>query len=43
VAFPISSGDDYRTLILADGRGFLDCQVFEDQGLVVFDRLTWVG
>ncbi len=34
--------DDFRTIVFADGHGFLDDQVFEDQGVVVLDRLTWL-
>jgi hypothetical protein len=43
VAFPVIVGDDYRTIVFADGRGFLDYEVFEDQKLVVIDDLTWLG
>jgi hypothetical protein len=28
---------------VADGRGFLDHQVFEDRQLVLIDELTWLG
>jgi hypothetical protein len=28
--------------VFADGHGFLDYEVFEDQQLVVIDELTWV-
>jgi hypothetical protein len=34
-------GDELRTIVLADGRGFLDYQVLEDRQLVVIDPLTW--
>jgi hypothetical protein len=42
VAFPVMTGEDYRTIVFADGRGFLDYQVFEDRKLVVIDELTWL-
>ena len=42
-AFPVIRGPDYRTIVFADGQGFLDYEVFEDQGMVVLDRLTWLG
>ena len=42
VAFPVIVGDDYRTIVFADGHGFLDYQVFEKQRLVVIDELTWL-
>ena len=42
VAFPVIVGDDYRTIVFADGHGFLDHQVFEKQRLVVIDELTWL-
>jgi hypothetical protein len=42
-AFPVIAGDDFRTIVFADGRGFLDYQVFEDRRLVVIDELTWLG
>jgi hypothetical protein len=42
-AFPVIVGDDYRTIVFADGRGFLDYEVFEDRQLVVIDELTWLG
>jgi hypothetical protein len=29
--------------VFADGRGFLDYQIFEDRQLVVIDELTWLG
>jgi len=35
--------DDFRTIVFADGRGFLDYQVFKDRQLVVIDELTWLG
>lgn len=42
-AFPVIRGHLYRTIVFADGQGFLDFEVFEDQGVVVLDRLTWLG
>jgi hypothetical protein len=42
VAFPVIVGEDYRTIVFADGRGFLDFEVFEDRKLVVIDELTWL-
>jgi hypothetical protein len=42
-AFPVIARDDFRTIVFADGRGFLDYQVFEDRQLVVIDELTWLG
>jgi hypothetical protein len=42
VAFPVIVGEDYRTIVFADGHGFLDYAVFEDQQLVVIDELTWL-
>jgi hypothetical protein len=43
VAFPVITHDDYRTIVFADGRGFLDYEVFEDRKLVVIDELTWLS
>jgi hypothetical protein len=42
VAFPVITGEDYRTIVSGDGRGFLDYEVFEDRKLVVIDELTWL-
>ena len=42
VAFPVIVGEDYRTIVVAEGRGFLDHEVFEEQRLVVIDELTWL-
>lgn len=42
-AFPVIRGEDYRTIVFADGRGFLDYEVFEDLRVVVIDKLTWLG
>ena len=39
----VIAGADFRTIVVADGRGFLDDQVFEDRQLVVIDELTWLG
>ena len=41
-AFPVIRGDDYRTIVFADGRGFLDYEVFEDLQVVIIDKLTWL-
>jgi hypothetical protein len=41
--FPVIAGEDYRTIVSANGRGFLDYQVSEDLQLVVIDELTWLG
>jgi hypothetical protein len=38
----VIAGEDYRTIIFADGRGFLDYKGFEDRHLVVVDELTWL-
>jgi hypothetical protein len=35
-------GEDYRTIVFADGHGLLDYQVFEEQQLVMIDELTWL-
>jgi hypothetical protein len=42
VAFPVIVGEDYRTIVFADGHGFLDYEMFEEQQLVVIDELTWL-
>jgi hypothetical protein len=38
----VIAGEDYRAIIFADGRGFLDYQVFEDRQLAMIDELTWL-
>ena len=35
--------NDFRTIVFANGCGFLDYQVFEDRQLVVIDELTSLG
>ena len=42
VAFPIIVGEDFRTIVFADGRGFLDYQVAEGRRVVLIVDLTWV-
>jgi hypothetical protein len=42
VAFVIVGGTDYKTIIFAEGRGFLGCHVFEQQRVVVLVDLTWL-
>jgi len=41
-AFTVIQGEDYRTVLFADGRGFLFYEVFEDRQVVVLDRLVWL-
>jgi hypothetical protein len=43
VVFPVIATEDYRTIVVADGRGFLYYRVFEDRQLVVIVHLTWLG
>jgi hypothetical protein len=40
-AFPVVSGPAYQTIVLPEGRGFLDYQVVQDRQLVVLVDLTW--
>jgi hypothetical protein len=40
-AFPVVRGPAYRTVVLPEGRGFLDYQVVEQRRLVVLVDLTW--
>jgi hypothetical protein len=42
-AFPIVGGEDFKTIVFADGRGFLDYHVFEEQQVIVLVSLTWLG
>jgi hypothetical protein len=42
VAFPVIAGEHYRTIVFADGRGFLDYRVFEDRQVVVVVNLAWL-
>jgi hypothetical protein len=41
VAFPVIAGEHYRTIVFADGRGFLDYRVFEDRQVVVVVNLCY--
>lgn len=40
-AFPMVPGPAYRTVVFAEGRGFLDYQVVEERRLVVLVDLSW--
>jgi hypothetical protein len=40
-AFPVVSGPAYQTIVLPEGRGFLDYQVVQERRLVVLVELTW--
>ena len=42
VAFTVVSGPGYRTIIFASGRGFLDFEVIEEDGIVLLTALTWL-
>jgi hypothetical protein len=42
VAFLVIGGDEYKTIVFAEGRGFLDYQVFEEQRVVVLVDLAWL-
>jgi hypothetical protein len=42
VAFPVIPGESYRTIVFADGRGFLDYRVFEERQVVVVVNLAWL-
>jgi hypothetical protein len=42
VAFVLVGGGDYKTIIFAEGRGFLDYHVFEEQQVVLLVDLTWL-
>jgi hypothetical protein len=39
----VIAGERYRTIVFADGRGFLDYRVIEDRQVVVIVDLTWLG
>jgi hypothetical protein len=41
-AFVLVGGSDYKTILSAEGRGFLDYHVFEEQQVVVLVDLTWL-
>jgi len=40
-AFTVVGGPAYQTVVLPEGRGFLDYQVVEERRLVVLVDLTW--
>jgi hypothetical protein len=40
-AFPVVGGAAYQTIVLPEGRGFLDYHVVEQRRLVVLVDLTW--
>ena len=40
-AFPVVRGPAYRTVVFAEGGGFLDYQVVEKRRLVVLVDLSW--
>ncbi len=40
-AFPVVGGPGYRTVVLPEGRGFLDYQVVEERRLVVAPARRW--
>ena len=42
VAFVLLGGTDYKTIVFAEGRGFLDYHIFEEQRVVVLVDLTWL-
>ena len=42
VFLDITRSEDYRTIILPGGRGFVDYQVFQDQRVIVVIDLTWM-
>ena len=42
VAFLIEGGREFKTIVFADGRGFLRYQIFEEQQVVVLVHLTWL-
>jgi hypothetical protein len=41
-AFVLLGGPDYKTIVFAQGRGFLDCHIVEAQRVVVLVGLTWL-
>jgi hypothetical protein len=42
VAFVLLGGTDYKTIVFAEGRGFLDYHIFEEQRVVVLVDPTWL-
>jgi hypothetical protein len=42
VAFVILGGSDFKTIIFAQGRGFLRYHIFEEHRVVVLVHLTWL-
>jgi hypothetical protein len=42
VAFVLLGGSDFKTIIFAQGRGFLRYHIFEEQQVVVLVHLTWL-
>jgi hypothetical protein len=41
VAFVLMGGSELKTIIFAQGRGFLRYHIFEEQKVVVLVHLTW--
>jgi hypothetical protein len=42
VAFMVIGGRDFKTIVFAEGRGFLRYHIFEEQRVVVLVHLTWL-
>jgi hypothetical protein len=42
-AFTVIQTEDYRTILFAGGRGFLDYEVVEEEQAVVLLHVTWLG
>jgi hypothetical protein len=42
VAFMLLGGPEFKTIIFAQGRGFLRYHIFEEQKVVVLVHLTWL-
>jgi hypothetical protein len=42
VAFPVIVGENYRTIVFAGGRGFLDYHVLEARQVVVIVNVSWL-
>ena len=42
VAFMLLGEPDFKTIIFAQGRGFLRYHIFEEQRVVVLVHLTWL-
>jgi hypothetical protein len=42
VTFVLLGGPDYKAIVFAEGRGFLDDHIFEEQRVVVLVDLTWL-